>query len=263
MKHLKKYIVIAKTSLQNAVAYRASFAMDSVFYILIISIFLMLWSIIYSTRGNLEGYSLVQIIWYCIITEMVYQSRCNIFTNLNNDIKGGNIAYLLNKPYNYIAYQFSNNLGQISLKLVINSATGIIMGLLYVGPLIGFSYFSIPFIFSSILLGIILNFLLESCVGLTAFWFEDNRAFFWIFQKITFMLGMLVPLEFLPKTLQVISYVLPFSYITYGPAKLTVHFTLNNYLFILVMQTLYILILLGLALFIYGKGVKKLNVNGG
>ena len=49
----------------------------------------------------------------------------------------------------------------------------------------------------------------------------------------------------------------------YGPARLFVGFNINEALHILIAQIIYTVIAYGLCLFVYKKGVEKLNVNGG
>jgi ABC-2 type transport system permease protein len=260
---LKKYLLVAKTSLQNSLAYASNFIVDTFFYAFILFIFLQLWKVIYGSGDMISGYTLNQMIWYCVVTEMITHCGSNVFGELNSDIKGGNIAYLLNKPYHYVTYQLSNSLGQIAVKFVLNGVAAIVIGLVYIGPLKGFAAASLPFVLLSILLGLLLNFFILAAVGLTAFWLEENRAFYWILQKLVFMLGMFLPIEFFPEELERIVRTLPFPYITYGPAKLAVDFSSAKCVEILSMQAMYLLVFLAVSFLLYAKGVKKLNVNGG
>lgn len=260
---IRKYGYVMKTSLQSNMAYTSNFLFRIFFYAFIIFIFVQLWGTIFSSRNTLSGYTLDQIIWYCIIAEMVVLSGGNVFNDLNTDIKGGSIAYLLNKPYHYILYQFSNSMGLTAVILVINSFAGIIMGLLYVGPLKQFELRHLPVVALSIVLAVFLNFFTVASLGLTTFWLEENSAIFWIYQKILIILGVFLPVEFLPSWLQKITLLLPFSYITYGPAKLVVDFSYSKAAWILSAQAGYLLLFIVISFAIYRKGVKMLNVNGG
>lgn len=264
MSKFKKYLAVAKISLQNNLAYKTNFIFSSLFYTFIIFVFLQLWRTIYGGGdGIISGFTLEQMIWYCIITEMIVISGSNIFGELNTDIKNGNIAYLLNKPYHYLSYQFSNSMGLISVKLLINAVTGMIMGVIYVGPLTGFHFPHLPFIILSVVLGIVINFFLQGLIGLTAFWLEENSAFYWIYQKLMMMLGVFLPIDFFPQWLQAIVRFLPFSFVTYGPARLVVDFSYQQWAQTFIGQTLYLLVVILLSFTVYAKGVKKLNVNGG
>ncbi len=55
----------------------------------------------------------------------------------------------------------------------------------------------------------------------------------------------------------------PIYVVTYGPAKLLTDFSYNSFIQILISQIIYFTITVFLLIFIYKKGVEKLNVNGG
>lgn len=235
------------------------------FFIFIMFIYLMLWKNIYGQKGKLVGtLTMNQMIWYLIITELVTLSRTNLHIQINDDVKSGNIAYLLNKPYNYVIYCFFYFIGEIGIKLIINGAIGIAIGFIFVGGLENFRLVQVPFILLSLLAGCCLNFFIYITLALTSFWFEDNNAFFWIYSKLIFTLGgMLMPIELFPKWLQNASHYMPFAYVTYVPGKLTADFSLANFCNGFSVQVLYLFIFMLLAMVLYRKGVKNLNVNGG
>jgi ABC-2 type transport system permease protein len=263
LRKARKYGLVARTSLQNSLAYRANFIFDSFFYAFIVFIFMQLWRSIFHRGGSIAGYSYSQILWYLIITEMLTFSQSNVFEDLNQDIKSGNIAYLLNKPFHYLLYQCANGTGPILVKWLINGLTGLALGSLWIGPLAGFSPIRLPLLLLAMANGLLLNFLAMACLGLSAFWLEENTAFYWIYQKLTFILGLFLPLEFLPAWAQRIALWLPFSYVNYGPAKLVVAFSGPAFIRIVTVQFLYILGLAALAGWIFRRGVKRINVNGG
>lgn len=199
-----------------------------------------------------------------IFTELVTLSRTDLHMQVNEDVKTGNIAYLLNKPYNYVLYCFFYFIGEIGVKFLSNGLVGIAIGLIYAGALEGFSLVNAPFILLSLLIGCTINFFIYLNLALTSFWFEENSAFFWIYSKLVFTLGgMLVPLELFPKWLQGISHYLPFAYVTYVPARLAVDFSFIDFGRQFSIQLLYLAVFFALAMILYRKGAKNLNVNGG
>jgi ABC-2 type transport system permease protein len=225
----------------------------------------MLWKNIYGQKGNtVAGISINQMIWYLVVTELITLSRTEIHLQVNEDVKTGNIAYLLNKPYNYVLYCFSYFIGEIGMKLLTNGIIGLIIGFIYVGALENFSIANLPFILLSIITGCFIHFFIYITLALTSFWFEENTAFFWIYSKLIFTLGgMLMPLELFPKWLQSLSHYLPFAYVTYVPARLAVDFSFLNFYKQFSIQLVYLLFFFLLAMGLYRKGAKNLNVNGG
>lgn len=265
MRALVKYWFIWKISISEALVYFLDFVGRSGFFAFIMGIYLFLWKAIYGESGAvLDGFTLDMMIWYLVFTEIVTLSTTDYYREIAEDVKSGQIAYLLNKPYNYIAYNYFNTMGKIMVRLLVNTLVGFLVALCFVGPLKSMSLISLPVTFLGIILGISINFFLNFALALTAFWVEENTPFRWVFQKMVFTLGgMLLPLDLFPGWLQKISVHLPFAYITYGPAKMGVAFEPSYAIEVLVGQLAYLAGSILLTMFVFSKGVKKLNVNGG
>jgi ABC-2 type transport system permease protein len=139
----------------------------------------------------------------------------------------------------------------------------VVLGLLFVGPVPNFHWAALPLMLLSMLMGIALQFFSLMAVGLTAFRLEDNSAIYLIYQKLVFMLGMFLPVEFLPGWLQGIARVLPFSYVAWGPARLFVDFSWGLFLKVAPMQVLWIAVAVGISALMYRGGMRNLQANGG
>lgn len=263
MKSLRKYLLVIKTSIRSNLAYTADFVAGLFFFALIIFIFMQLWQAISLNDGSIDGYTVNRLVWYYITAEIVVLSKSGAFGSMNEEIRGGGVAYKLNKPYNFVLYQLSDGIGQISVRLLMNIPVGLLLGFLYVGGLEGFMWESLPAVILSVILGILLNFFMDAFIGMTAFWTEDNSAFFWIAQKLSFMLGLFLPLDFLPEIIRKIAVYLPFSYIAYAPAKLLTSFSAGTMLELLPVQLFYAVLFAVLTQMLYLMGAKKLNINGG
>ena len=66
-----------------------------------------------------------------------------------------------------------------------------------------------------------------------------------------------------PEAIRPIIKCTPIFVVTYGPAKLIIDFSMEAFLNILIAQIIYLVISLIIIGFLYNKGVKELNVNGG
>lgn len=257
------YAAVARIHLHQAVIYRSNVLGGMLFYALIIFIFFSLWRAIYR-GGEVSGYSLAQVVWYLCVTELlVFGCRTPVFGQLNEDIKTGALAYQLNRPYHYVWYQFAGALGGIAFNLAVFGILALVLGLLMVGPLPGFQLIYLPLGLLSGLLGIVINFFLQMCLGLTAFRLEENGAFFLLYQKLVFMLGMFIPLEFLPDRLQQIARWLPFPYVAWAPARLIVAFSWDLFWPVIAAQLGWAVVAVGLALWSYAAGIKGIQANGG
>jgi ABC-2 type transport system permease protein len=258
-----KYMTAASVSLKSAYAYKAGSLFGLLLYTLFIFVLFSVWKAVYS-GGEIEGFSLGQMIWYVCFTEfIVFGCRTGVFNQLNEEVKNGDIAYQLNKPYNYVFYKFANAFGETAINSIVYLAAALILGLLFAGPLTTFKLWMLPPVALSILLGMILNFFTMTALGLTAFFIEENTAFYLLWQKLVFMLGMFLPLEFLPGWLQGIARWLPFPYIAWAPARLLVNFSWQHFLTAVPVQAAYCLVFMGVSWLIYRKGVKGINAHGG
>jgi ABC-2 type transport system permease protein len=260
---MRKYAAIAGISIKNALVYRANVTGRMVFYVVFIFVFFSLWSMIYS--GNeIAGYNLTQMIWYVCMTELVvFCSGSSIFGSMNHEVKSGSIAYQLLRPWNYTFMKFSGSLGDMTFSASVFTIMAVIMGLIFVGPLQDFDPIALPFIVISFMLSITMNFFIYMSLGLLAFYFEENSPFYFIYQKLLFVFGMLLPIEFLPIWAQGILRYLPFSLITWAPAKMVVNFSIEHALHAIPLQAAWCCGAILLALFVFSRGVKKVNVHGG
>ena len=262
-KKLKKYKTIAKVSLGNAVVYRATLLSRFLFYTLFIYVFMSLWRAIYQ-EGSVQGYSYVQIVWYLIMTEFIlFVSGTDIYRRMNDDVKSGSIAYLIGRPTHYVFYQFANSLGQMSLNFVGFGALACLLGYIFVGPLYTFSLIGLLPLLISIWLSLVLNFFFLMLIGLTAFIIEDNFALYLIYQKLCFMLGAFLPVEFLPVWLQPVAKAMPFAYVTWAPAKLFVDYSPELFMELVPRQAGWAVVVIALTLLYYRLCVRRLQVNGG
>ena len=167
-----------------------------------------------------------QMIWYVMMTEMMFfgSNAASVAGEVARDIRGGNIAYLMNRPYHYTLYVLSKYSGEWSVRLPMYALLAVALGTVMVGPL---------------------------------------PPFQWLYDKLILVVGILFPVEIFPEILQPLLKMTPIYTVCYGPAKLIVDFSPEKCLEILAAQILYLTAGCALMILIYGKGVKKLYVNGG
>ena len=119
-----KYLYIYKATLIENLAYIANIFFGFINFFVMMFVFLNLWQYIYSDNTQIiNGYTMQQMIWYVLITEVLWFGSRNkiLIREISQDIKTGNIAYNINKPYNYVLYIISKHLGEITIKLILFS----------------------------------------------------------------------------------------------------------------------------------------------
>ena len=263
---MKKYLYIYKATLIENLSYIYDILLGFVNFIVMMFVFLNLWEYIYLDSSQIiNGYTISQMIWYVLVTETLWfgSKNKNLMKQINQDIKSGNIAYNINKPYNYVFYIIAKHLGEITIKFIAFSIIGIIMGVLFVGSIQSFNIVNLPLILITTLLGILINSVLRIAISLISFWIEDSTPFHWLYDKLILVVGTIFPIEMFPSFIRPILQCTPIFVVTYGPAKLLIDFTMGKFIQVLIAQTIYLIITIAVVLILYKKGAKKLNVNGG
>ena len=263
---MRKYWYIFKSELMSSFQYVFNMFSRIISYIFMMYIFMNLWQYIYEDPEQLiNNYSVNQMIWYVIITELIYFSTKGraFCRKIINDVKGGNIIYNINKPYNYINYLLFSHLGEMSLTFLIYGVVGLGIGFIFLGDFSNLTILSFLSVFITSIFAIIISSLFVIFIGLFSFIIEDSSPFFWLYSKLLLIFGTLFPIEFFPKKIQFLLNYSPVYVTSYGPAKLFVDFSINEFVKIIFSQFIYILIAYLMCNFVYRKGVKRLNVNGG
>lgn len=261
---MSKYWAIFKTQLLSNFAYAGDLASGSVMIVLFLWIFAQLWKVTYRAVGaeQIAGLSRQDTLWYLMLAEMIVLSKPRLSRTIAQQVRDGSVAYLLNKPYNFLLYQCSVGLGDSVLRMIANALAGGAVVWLLIGPPPHPEGW--PLVFVTVVLAWLIDFCISAMIGLAAFVTEEVRAFEWIYQKILFILGgLLIPLDFYPPWLQTIAKATPFAYTLYGPARLFVEPSLLRFGEVLLGQILWLAVLVGLLTLLYQRGVTKLAINGG
>lgn len=263
---MKKYLNIMKTTFNDTLQYSSSLIFRFIGFAVVMSVLISLWNFLYSDPNTLiKGYSFNQMIWYLLLAEIItFGSGSKVATDeIKNNIKSGNIAYQVTKPYNYIVFTICKYLADTFIRFILFLIVAVILGLTFAGPIEGFNPISlipaIPvFFFAVLIFGMV-----RILISLSAFWVEDSHPFQMVYQKFILIFGVLFPLEMFPKVIQTIIKFTPIYGVSYGPAKLLIDFNLDILTSVLISQIITIIVVSILLSIVYGRGVKKLNVNGG
>jgi len=264
MKTFRKYWSIFQITFVNSLAYPGELIGRSLMIVPFMWIFYQLWKVTFQATGvdNINGMTLYSTMWYLMMAETIELSRPMLARTISENVKDGSIAYILNKPYSFLLYQFSNSMGETIFCALTNALFGSAMIWWLVGPPpapIGWL-----FAFIAVLGTWILNFCITCLIGLSAFLVEDVSSFMLIYQKLVFILGgFLIPLSFYPPWLQTIAKSLPFAAMIYGPSQLFVAPSLELFVNVILMQAIWITVLGSTLVFSYRRGVAYLTVNGG
>lgn len=262
---LQKYLAVLRVSIANNLAYITEVFFRGMFLLVFMFVFLQLWTVTYAAKGvhTLSGYRITDMIWYLAATETIALSLPPLTRQIDQEVRSGQLAYLLGRPCSYVLYHFAQYLGERLVRLAFNIPVAALLALIFVG-LPSISLASVAAWLLALLLALCIEYVIYFSIGLLAFWTEETTPFFFIISRLALVLGgVLAPLEVLPPSVSIIAQVLPFSAVFYGPASTLVHFNAGVYGWILLQQALTLAGASLLLFVIYRIATRRVNINGG
>jgi len=253
----------ALTALRERAAYAGNFGASMLTYGLFVFIFSRVWAGAYSGDATIAGYTLDMAVWYFIVAEISAFGFGRFFWGLSRDVKSGQVAYLLARPYDFVGYHYAERLGGSLAEVGFIALEGLVAGLILVGPLPAAGLGRAAIVIVSLLLAGTLQFYLQFALALSAFWLEENDALYWIYQKLALVVGTLIPIEFLPEAAARLSLWTPFPYLSYAPARLFVAFSWEEAARLIGGQLAWIALGMVLARGTFALGSRRVALNGG
>lgn len=261
----RKYGGILAISLKSRLAYGWEQVLGSLFMLIVMIVFIALWRTTYRVTGqqSLDGFTQSGMLWYLVVTETIVLSMPRVTDTIDAEVKSGDLAYRLQKPYRYLFFHFAGYLGEMLYQAAITFILGgalvwLLEGPPPAGPLAAGGALL------SFLLAQTLNFQYALLGGLLAFWVEDTGGIMLFSERAKWILGGLVlPLELFPGGIRQVVEWLPFRYMLYEPARLFVHFSGGLLGRVLLMQMAWILVVGGAVTLLFRAAVRRVNVNGG
>lgn len=213
---------VAFVTYKEWAAYR-SHAMVSLFVgpiYFLVQIFI--WKAVYASRGSINGLTLEEMMTYFGTAVLInYLIMDFADWNLQMLVSTGKFLTYILRPMSHVYFALSQKVGHRLLGFTFEFLPVYLIFLLF------FKISLIPerpiFALVSIALGFVMMFLVDYCVGITAFWLTRTsgvRRMFLLLRDICS--GVFLPLTFFPGILQKILFFLPFQYIAYVPVRVCI-----------------------------------------
>ncbi|MDF2924977.1 MAG: hypothetical protein K0R57_3891 [Paenibacillaceae bacterium] len=261
---IRKYGAIGRITVKNQMAYLLDLFMRTLFLLVILYIFTQLWTATYDGTGEriIGGYRFDELIWYLIFSESMVTAVPKLHITVEDEVKSGGIGYILTRPVSYLLFRYVEFAGEFTVRLVINLLVGGLLGVCLFGlPDFGWGWAGFPVAAAG---AVTLNYMARMLLSLCAFWVEEIQGLLFVYDKLLFTVGgMLLPLELFMEPVRAICSWLPFQTMVYFPVKTAVQFDGARLLSMLAIQLAWGLLFAAGLGFIYKRGVRKLNVNGG
>lgn len=227
------------------------------------SMLLYLWIAIYNEGGRVGDYSFRELLTYYVLEIIIYQTAATFISwDIIEEIKEGYFSQYLLKPVNYMKWQFTSNLA-FKMSEIAFTFFGLILVILIVKK-----YLLLPSSFMVLFhtvflttLSVVLCFLLEFTIGITAFWIINAYNFRYLTEILAkFFSGSLIPLALLPGPLLAMSKILPFQFLVYVPiqvylGRINIFYAYFGMFFWIIFMTVF-------AHYFYKLGVKRYEAVG-
>ncbi len=258
----RKYLAFARAAARRALAERTVLIGRSVFLGVILFAFSRIWHVI-GASSALPGVGERELVWYLAVSEWSVLSVPPLFLAIEAEVRSGDVACRLVRPVEYVGAQISEAVGEAALRLVLLGPSAALFAFALTG---GFPadprglWLALP-------LGLLATFIAILCmaaIGLSAFWIVDTSPFFWIWQKLTFVLGgLLFPLELYPDWLQRIAHGTPFPLMCWAPGRMALGFAPRQALASALEGAIWVGLLIGLLVVMSRRARARLTVSGG
>jgi ABC-2 type transport system permease protein len=224
---LRKYGKILRISLVERLVYRADFFVSTIFRFLPLVTTLLLWEAVYasSQQETLGGYTRNQMVAYLLLVQIsrMFSSMPGLAGGIARDIRDGSLKKYLLQPIDMVGYLLSY---RIAHKMAYIATTALPYALLFFLCRNFFEGLPDPATFLayivSLLLAFLLGFFFETMVGMVGFWFLEVTSFLYVINTLNFFIsGHMFPLELLPGAWVTILKSLPFQYLAYFPAAVS------------------------------------------
>ena len=218
---------ILRTSIAERLAYRADFAFATLVRFLPIVTQVFLWGAIYQAKGPhdtrvINSYTYGDMVAYSLLVMVgrAFSSMPGLTTGIARDIREGTIKKFLIQPVDMLDYLFWH---RVAHKLVYYVVAFVPFALVFWMCGSYFKGWPGGWILAgwcvSLVLAFLIGFLIESLMGLCAFWFLEVSSLVFVYMLISYFLsGHMLPLDWLPEPYGDWIRLLPFKYLAFVPA---------------------------------------------
>jgi len=227
---LKTKWFILRTCVEERLVYRADFAFATLIRFLPIVTQIYLWGAIFQASQQATGattlnsYSYGDMVAYFLLVMIsrAFSSMPGLTTGIARDVRDGTIKKFLLQPVDLLDWLFWH---RIAHKLVFYTVA--------IGPYALIFWLCRGFFpgwpdgltwaggIAALVLSFLIGFLIESWLGLVAFWFLEVSSLVFIYMLMNYFLsGHMLPLDWLPGPVSQAIQILPFKYLAYVPAAI-------------------------------------------
>ena len=217
-----KYLSIAVTSFQQAIAYRVTTIINIALTFIWVFILYYLWRAAFSERDLIAGYTWADMRTYVLLAYGINALvGWRVGSNMMGAIRTGEILRELVRPLNYCGTQLALAAGFTITEGLISLALTVLLGVFVLDIQPPDSPEMAVLFVVSVLIGFVTKALIVFSVSLLTFWTLNGVGLMWSQQAVIAILsGTLVPIDLLPNWIRIAAEILPMRGIVFTPVTL-------------------------------------------
>lgn len=254
---------------QSALEYRADFILSMFTGVFVIIIQCFLWAAVFAAASTpvVYGYTFPEMISYSIVAGIVARIVATGFElDIAEDIKNGGLSKFIVQPIGYFYFRIFSFLGKKALQSLVLFFISIAV-LLVCSKTIGLKldYIRILIFIPASFLAMLINFLIYYSISALAFVMAEVWGVFAATgQGVLMLSGGIFPLDVFGDKAAMVLGLLPFKYIVFFPVNIVNgRLTMSEILSGVILQIVWILVLLVVAVLSWKSGMKKYVAVGG
>ncbi len=213
----KKYAAFSRVAAAQARYERGELYGRMVFFAVILGVFSSLWRAV-AEAGMPVAADPRSLVWYLAATEWILLGAPPVHLDIQETIRRGDVVYRLGHPASFVAAEFAAAVGRLAVRAPFLGLTAFVCAFVFTGtmPRLTTLILVVPFGFaaSALLAALYVG------IGLLAFWLQEIAPVYWVFQKLTFVLGgLMLPLDVYPTFIQRAAAFTPFPPLLAMPAS--------------------------------------------
>lgn len=261
---------ILRIALAERLVYRGDFALGTLMRFLPIVTQIFLWYAVFQARENesVGGYHYEDFVAYFLLTMVAraFSSMPGLASGIAAQVRTGEIKKYLVQPVDLLGFLL---LSRVAHKLAYYTVAILPFALVF---FLCRHYFpgwpSATALAAGILalvLGFLLGFYLEACMGLVGFWWLEVSSLLFVYMLFSFFLsGHMFPLNMLPQPWRTIVELSPLMYLAYFPAAVLLGKIQGFDLLIgLVMEVQWLVVFILLSRVLFERGTRRYSAFGG
>jgi ABC-2 type transport system permease protein len=269
---VRKYFNLFRVSLSERLVYRGDFLLGTVLRFFPLITWVLLWEAVYDSTDQQDqrvaGLTRHEMIAYLLLIHIsrMFSSMPGLAGGITQDIRDGSLKKYLLQPLDMIGYLLSYRAAH---KVAYIATSGPPYLVLFLACHNYFDHFpdaaTLAAYVVALLMGFIIGFFFEACVGMVGFWMLHVSSLLWVINTLNFVVsGQMFPLDLFSPFWAGILKALPFQYLAYFPVMVFLGKIQGRELVEgLAVEVLWAAALILLTRWLYGRGLRRYSAYGG